>query len=71
MSREYLYGDIGAHLIGYLGKLNPSPVKKKSRIQRCAPVEAFIGQWGADTFDRTLRGIPEKGFIEIDAFEER
>ena len=66
MSREYLYGDIGAHLIGYLGKLNPS--QSKNPEFKDVPPEAFIGQWGAELlFDRTLRGIPGERIIEIDA----
>jgi len=66
MSREYLYGDIGAHLIGYLGKLNPS--QSKNSEFKDVPPEAFIGQWGAELlFDRTLRGTPGERIIEIDA----
>lgn len=66
MSREYLYGDIGAHLIGYLGKLNPS--QSKNPEFKDVPPEAFIGQWGAELiFDRSLRGIPGERIIEIDA----
>lgn len=66
MSREYLYGDIGAHLIGYLGKLNPS--QSKNQEFKDVPPEAFIGQWGAElVFDRSLRGIPGERIIEIDA----
>lgn len=66
MSREYLYGDIGAHLIGYLGKLNPS--QSKNPEFKDVPPEAFIGQWGAELlFDRSLRGIPGERITEIDA----
>lgn len=66
MSREYLYGDIGAHLIGYLGKLNPS--QSKNPEFKDVPPKAFIGQWGAELiFDRSLRGIPGERIIEIDA----
>ncbi|MDP3048742.1 MAG: penicillin-binding protein 2 [Thermodesulfovibrionales bacterium] len=66
MSREYLYGDIGAHLIGYLGKLNPS--QSKNPEFKDVPPEAFTGQWGAELlFDRSLRGIHGERIIEIDA----
>lgn len=66
MSREYRYGNIGAHLIGYLGKLNPS--QSKNPEFKDVPPEAFIGQWGAELlFDRSLRGIPGERIIEIDA----
>ncbi len=65
-SREYIYGDIGSHLIGYLGKLNPSQSKDPSF--RDVPRDAFIGQWGAEMlFDKTLRGIPGEKVIEVDS----
>lgn len=66
MSREYLYGDVGAHLIGYLGKLNPS--QSKDPEFRDVPPDAFIGQWGAELlFDRSLRGTFGERIIEVDA----
>ena len=66
MSREYLYGDVGAHLIGYLGKLNPS--QSKDPEFRNVPPDAFIGQWGAELlFDRSLRGTFGERIIEVDA----
>lgn len=66
MSREYLYGDMAAHLIGYLGKLNPS--QSKDPEFKDVPPDAFIGQWGAELlFDRSLRGTPEEKIIEVDA----
>ncbi len=66
VSREYLYGDVGSHLIGYLGKLNPS--QSKDPALKDVPPEAFIGQWGAEMlFDKSLRGTPGKRVIEIDA----
>jgi penicillin-binding protein 2 len=65
-TRHYLYGKVGAHLIGYLGKLNPSQAKRPDF--KDIPREAFIGQWGVEKlFDKTLRGIPGKRVIEVDA----
>src|SRR4030042_2182001 len=65
-SREYIYGNIGSHLIGYLGKINPSQSKDPSF--RDVPRDAFIGQWGAEMlFDKTLRGIPGEKVIEVDS----
>jgi len=65
-SREYIYGGIGSHLIGYLGKLNPSQSKDPSF--RDVPLNAFIGQWGAEMlFDKSLRGIPGEKVIEVDS----
>jgi penicillin-binding protein 2 len=65
-SREYIYGDIGSHLIGYLGKLNPAQSKDPSF--RDVPANSFIGQWGTEMlFDGSLRGIPGERVIEVDS----
>jgi len=65
-SREYIYGSVGSHLIGYLGKLNPAQSKNPSF--RDVPPDAFIGQWGAEMlFDKSLRGIPGERVIEVDS----
>jgi penicillin-binding protein 2 len=65
-SREYLYGNVGSHLIGYLGKLNPGQSKDPSF--KDVPHEAFIGQWGAEKlYDKSLRGTAGQRIIEVDA----
>jgi len=65
-SREYIYGSVGSHLIGYLGKLNPRQSKDPSF--KDVPSEAFIGQWGAEKlYDKTLRGTAGQKIIEVDA----
>jgi penicillin-binding protein 2 len=65
-SREYIYGSIGSHLIGYLGKPNPSQFKDPAF--RDVPPDAFIGQWGAEMlFDKSLRGTPGERIIEVDS----
>jgi penicillin-binding protein 2 len=66
VSREYLYGDVASHLIGYLGKLNPS--QSKDPALKEIPPDTFIGQWGVERlFDKSLRGILGKRVIEVDA----
>lgn len=66
VSREYIYGNFGSHLIGYLGKLTPSQLRDPAF--RDVPPEAFIGQWGAEMlFDKKLRGKPGERIIEVDA----
>jgi penicillin-binding protein 2 len=66
VSREYLYGDVGSHLIGYLGKLNPSQAKDPAL--KDIPPDTFIGQWGVELlFDKSLRGTLGKRVIEVDA----
>lgn len=66
VSREYIYGSTGAHMIGYLGKLSPS--QSKNPDFRDVPPDAFIGQWGVEKFfDKSLRGIAGQRVIEVDA----
>jgi penicillin-binding protein 2 len=65
-TRHYLYGDVGAHLIGYLGKLTSSQVRNTD--YKDIPRESFIGQWGVEKlYDGTLRGTPGQRVIEVDA----
>ena len=66
VSRKYLYGGIGAHVIGYLGKLTPG--QSKDPEFKDVPPNAFIGQWGVEKlYDRSLRGTPGQRIIEVDA----
>lgn len=66
MSRDYPYGDVAAHLIGYLGK--PTQFQAKESDLRNIPPDAFIGQWGVERlYDRDLRGTPGEKIIEVDA----
>lgn len=66
LSREYLYGGIGAHMIGYLGKLTPR--QSKDPAFKDVPQDAFIGQWGVEKlYDKSLRGTPGQRIIEVDA----
>ena len=64
--REYIYGDLGSHLIGYLGK--PTPAQLKEPAFKDVPPEAFIGQWGIEKiFDKQLRGTHGKRVTEVNA----
>jgi penicillin-binding protein 2 len=66
VSREYPHGELGAHLIGYLGK--PSPSQLKDPAFKDIPPDMFIGQWGIEKlFDDSLRGVPGKRIIEVNA----
>lgn len=66
VSRNYIYGSVGSHLIGYLGKLNPS--QSKDPALKDVPPDAYIGQWGVEKlFDNVLRGTPGKRIIEVNA----
>lgn len=66
VNREYMFGDVGAHLMGYLGKISPSQAKDPS--YRNIPPDMFIGQWGIEKlFDSVLRGAPGRRIIEVNA----
>jgi len=65
-TRHYIYGDVGGHLIGYLGRITPSQAKDPEYEN--VPPEAFIGQWGVERlYDDSLRGTPGQKVIEVDA----
>ncbi len=66
VSRGYLFGTAGAHLVGYLGKMTPKQAKNPEN--RDVPLNAFIGQWGVEKlFDKSLRGTAGQRVIEVDA----
>ena len=66
VSRKYIFGSTGSHLIGYLGKLTPR--QSKNPEFEDVPPDAFIGQWGIEKlFDKSLRGVPGQRIIEVDA----
>ncbi len=66
VSREYLYGKVASHVIGYLGKINP--LQAHDPDLRQMPPDAFTGQWGIEKlFDKDLRGLAGERIIEVDA----
>jgi penicillin-binding protein 2 len=66
VSRGYIFGNAGAHLIGYLGKMTPA--QSKDPEFRDVPPDAFIGQWGVEKlYDKSLRGTAGQRVIEVDA----
>jgi penicillin-binding protein 2 len=69
-TRFYPYGDVGAHLIGYLGKLNPQQARQME--MRDLPPEEFVGQWGVEMLHNDLlRGKPGSRTVEVDALGRR
>jgi penicillin-binding protein 2 len=66
VGREYLYGKVGAHIIGYLGKITQAQFNNPGL--KNFPTDAMIGQWGIEAlFDDNLRGSPGEKIIEVDA----
>jgi penicillin-binding protein 2 len=70
VGREYLFGKVGAHIIGYLGKITTSQTNNPVLGPQLKhfPPDALIGQWGIEAlFDERLRGTPGENIIEVDA----
>ncbi len=64
--REYIYGHSASHVLGYLGSLNLAQLRAPE--YRGIPQETAIGQFGVEkVYDDTLRGIPGKKVVEVDA----
>lgn len=65
-TRRYLYGDMAAHLIGYIGRLTPEQAASPEFGN--VPKQFSVGQWGVERFfDGDLRGTPGKKIMEVDA----
>ncbi len=69
--RSYPYGEVGAHILGYTGTvLNQEQARELGSASGSQHYEAGdeLGVAGLErVFESTLRGIPEKRRIEIDA----
>lgn len=66
VSRDYIYGQLAGHVIGYLGRLTLAQAKSPEYDD--VPREAFVGQWGTEkNYDTLLRGTAAKKIIEVDA----
>lgn len=66
VTRHYIYGETGAHLLGYLGKLDQKQYNDPDF--KGLPSDAFVGQWGIERlYDKLLRGIPGERIVEVDA----
>ncbi|MEW6714316.1 MAG: penicillin-binding protein 2 [Nitrospirota bacterium] len=66
VSRDYIYGQLASHVIGYLGRLTLAQANSPEYDD--VPREAFVGQWGTEkNYDTLLRGTAAKKIIEVDA----
>ncbi|MBF0338264.1 MAG: penicillin-binding protein 2 [Nitrospirae bacterium] len=66
LTRNYVYGSVGSHIIGYLGK--PTKAQLQDDYSEDITPDTFVGQWGVEMlYDKKLRGIPGKQIIEVDA----
>jgi len=66
VGRAYPFGKVGAHIIGYLGKMTPSQSESPELLN--LPPNTLIGQWGVEAlYDSQLRGVAGGKVIEVDA----
>ncbi|PKL72373.1 penicillin-binding protein 2 [Candidatus Kuenenbacteria bacterium HGW-Kuenenbacteria-1] len=62
--RQYLTGPFFAHILGYLGKINPIEKEQNSEYS----LTDYIGKTGLEFFyEKTLRGISGKKQIEVNS----
>ncbi len=76
MKRANLYKDLGAHLVGYIGEINPNELPKlnKSIGLDGVPYKAgtAVGKAGLEIkWESVLRGIDGEEYIEVDALGHR
>jgi len=64
--RNYIYGDLAAHVIGYLGYMTLRQLKDPEYED--VPRSAFVGQRGIEkVYDKFLRGKAGRKIVEVDA----
>ncbi len=71
-SRDYLYGDLASHLVGYLAEISPAELAEK----RYAGYESGdqVGKQGVEKiFEQYLKGEKGRNYLEVDVhgFEQR
>jgi penicillin-binding protein 2 len=69
ISREYVDGEVGAHLLGYISEISQKQLPKyRSRDKIDYSLGDFIGQFGIEEqLDKTLRGDNGFEYVEVDA----
>ncbi len=66
IGREYPFGKVAAHLVGYLGRIAQGQANNPDF--RNFPADAMIGQWGVEKlYDTQLRGAAGERVIEVNA----
>lgn len=69
VSRDYVDGEIGAHLLGYISQISSKQLPKyRKRDKFNYKLGDFIGQGGVEEyFDYYLRGVDGHEVVEVDA----
>lgn len=75
IKRTNLYGDLAAHLMGYIGEVNPNELPALNRtVQGSVPYKMgdVTGKFGLEArMESVLRGIDGEEYIEVDALGHR
>lgn len=69
--RDYPYGDVAAHLLGYVGEVNEDELSAQRDGDKPYVLGDEIGKAGVEaTYEDQLRGTPGSRTIEVSATEE-
>ena len=64
--RVYPFGRLAAHVLGYLGRVNPDDIKRQPTDLHYQPSD-LIGRAGIEkSFERELRGVPGEEIVTLD-----
>ena len=67
--REYPYGTLAAHVLGYVGPLNDSELAAVAGKEKTYQPNDEIGKGGVEAFfEDQLRGTPGRRVVEVDKF---
>lgn len=67
--REYVYGNLAAHVLGYVGSLNADEFEAVANKPKTYQPNDEIGKTGVEAFyEDFLRGTPGRKFVEVDKF---
>jgi penicillin-binding protein 2 len=68
--RDYRYGDVAAHLLGYVGRISDAEYRDKSGSPKTYTRNDQIGKSGIEQmFEDELRGMPGQRVYEVDSRE--
>lgn len=65
--RNYPYGVMAAHMLGYVSEISPEELKDKKRYKGYAPGDT-IGKFGLErAYEKYLKGVDGENRVEVDA----
>lgn len=65
--RNYPFGTMAAHMLGYVSEISPEELKDKKRYKGYAPGDS-VGKFGLErAYENYLRGVDGENRVEVDA----